>query len=137
MFEGATSAPALDKPFTRNSRKGNSARRSSAHHGNDLALLPSGPDAIRRPEIAEVPGRTLSFSYFHGVRPERRRSPCAACAVHGHMCAPIWPSIEPICKSFTQNRLSSRGRGMGLAQGQVPMIHFPPSDRGQTELFGE
>ena len=60
--------------------KGNSARRSSTHHGNDLALLPSGPDAIRRPEIAEVPSRTFSVApgakaWRVRPRPASRRSP--------------------------------------------------------------
>ena len=32
-------------------------RNGCTHHGYDLALLPSGPDAVRRPEIAQVPGR--------------------------------------------------------------------------------
>jgi hypothetical protein len=37
-----------------------------------------------------------------------------------------------------RSALSERGGGIAIALSMsTSMIHFPPADRGQTELFGE
>ena len=97
-------------------RSENSARRSSTHHGNDLALLPSGPDAIRRPEIAEVPGRTLSVAPARFPRVQR---------AHAHSAG----RAHRIRKSLSQRTWPGSGRGTALALSGKAMINFPPARR--------
>ena len=93
----------------RNAGLRTAARNDCTHHGNDLALLPSGPDAVRRPEIAQVPSRGrpatgLPEDCWHSpTRPVRERlirnvTPHAGVgralpARHGRFGSPHPPSI--------------------------------------------